>query len=138
MRVIRLVGDSQNTRELVHSTALGLVHSHKGEQTAVRYEATHFQRSSGLISDWQLSLLTRVGNLLTIKQRGNHSTTSDREPLRFLLPVLPEEGQTHQRVLNSFRRKLFHMLTLNMLSRSVCRGHLFTSVDLQDSYFHIL
>jgi hypothetical protein len=32
---------------------------------------------------------------------------------------------------------MFRMLTLNMLSHSVRPGSWFTSVDIQDAYFHI-
>lgn len=43
-----------------------------------------------------------------------------------------------KRVLKSYLRKFpSHMLTLNILSRSICPGGWFTSVDLQDAYFHI-
>ncbi len=41
-------------------------------------------------------------------------------------------------VLNSFLRKYkFRMLTLTVLSRAIHPGDWFTSIDLQDAYFHI-
>lgn len=68
-RVIRLVGDSPQEQG-TGSPALVLVHSHKGVQTAVFYEATRFQQSSGFNSKWRLRLHTRAEHFLSINQRG--------------------------------------------------------------------
>ena len=57
--------------------------------TAVCYETTRFQLHFGISGDWRLSMHTRTGNLLSIKQRGYQGNISGRAPPRLQLPVLP-------------------------------------------------
>lgn len=118
------------SRELarMRSPALGLVHSYEGVQTAVCSETTRFQRPFGIRSNWRLSMHTKAGNLLSIKQRGYQGNTSGRETPRLLLPVLSgsqKTGSVHPildlRGFNNYLKKFtFIMLKFNVLSCSIC------------------
>lgn len=82
-------------------------------------------------------ILQEISSLLS-KMAIKNSTSNSRY---FLVPKKEGGGIRpilDLRVFNRYLRKLtFHMLTQKVPPRSILQGDCFTTVDLQDAYFHI-
>lgn len=84
----------RKSRQLAHmvNLTLGLVHSYKGIQTAVCYEAAQFQRDPSFKSKWQLGSHTRAWNLLSIEQGSNQRNTSGNSTSTLGTSLFPKRG----------------------------------------------
>ncbi len=127
----------------MHSSFLGFNHDRQGLQFAVKPPVFNggvisvAQGEAAQVLEEEISSLMRKGVIRVIPTRESHIG------FYFRYFVIPKIGGglrpiLDSRVLNKHLRKYkFKMLSLRTLCQSIRQGDWFTSVDLQDAYFHI-